>query len=444
MKCLSGLMMIAMLLVSGSGFADAHASPGGIASTGVDSDASPQTQYRVKPGDTLWKISQEYYGTPEVWGRIGKDNNVPVPTHLQPGKMLNLSPLAKATPSSFPGVVTHLTGTVWRVEQGRRQPLREGQQVRVGDLLESGSDGFVVIRFADDANVTLPSNSRVTFDKREDGQGVRVSLTNGEVESRIPPNESGVQHFDIVTPMGNLGVRGTHFRTAYHDAAATTNGSVSGTTTTVLEGLVDASFRSGQADVAAGQGAWARAGQFGVVKLLPSPRLQSSSEGLGGSLELVLREVPGATLYRVQLATDADFYRVIRDIRSATPRLEFSGLDEGVYYLRLMAIDDKGVEGLPGRQTLVYQPVGAQVVYRQGEWIFHWNSLPRTNYRLQLSVTEDFSAPLVDKQMQSSKGAHVRHLPDGDYYWRVMVLQADEDTSHLLGSGRLNVEARNQ
>ncbi|MGO2132421.1 MAG: FecR domain-containing protein [Halomonas sp.] len=435
MRIFSGLMLITLLVVSGNVF-----SANSSVDKSMDDGSGAAKLYQVQPGDTLWDISERYYGTPDVWRKLSTDNDVPVPIHLQPGEMLSLSPLE----SSFPGVVTHLTGAVWRVEQGQRVPLREGEQVQAGDFLESSSDGFVAINFADGATVTLPSNTRVTLDKRKSGQGVRVTLVDGEVESRIPRNESGDPHFDVVTPTGNLGVRGTHFRAAYRDDAVTTSGSVAGTTTSVLEGLVDASFSSGQAGVAAGQGAWADGGQFGVVQLLPPPRLQSSTEGLGGSLELMLGYVPGAALYRAQLATDADFYRVVQDVSSDSRQLEFSGLEEGLYHLRLMAVDNKDIEGLPGLEVLFYRPVGAHVEYRQGEWIFHWSSLPRVSYRLQLSVTEDFSAPLVDKQMQSSQGAHVRNLPDGDYYWRVLVSQADEATSQLVGSGRLNAEARNQ
>lgn len=434
MKYFSGFLITALSLslVSPDSFADVYSN------TAVDVEPDAPALYRVQPGDTLWSISEAYYGTPDIWGKISKDNDVSVPVQLQPGQVLNLG----ALPSSFPGVVTDLTGAAWRIEGGQRQPLREGEQVQAGDLLESSSDGFVAIRFVDGAKISLPSNTRVILDKRDDGRGVSVSLVDGEVESRIPRSKTGVQHFDVVTPSGNLGVRGTHFRAAYHDDDATTIGSVSGTTTSVLEGRLDASLGRGRTDVAAGQGAWYRDGQLGVVKLLPSPRLASSTEGLGDSVELILGDVPGAALYRVQLATDADFYRVVQDISSNSRQLEFSGLDEGLYYLRLTAVDDKGIEGMPGLETLFYRPLSAQVEYRQGEWVFHWNSLPDVSYRLQLSVTQDFSAPLVDKQIHNSKGANVRNLPAGHYYWRVTVSQAGQGASQLVGSGRLNAAVR--
>lgn len=438
MKIFSGLVLATLLAISGNVFS-ADLSAG----KSLDDGPGAANLYQVQPGDTLWDISEKYYGTPDVWKKLSSDNDVPVPIHLQPGKVLNLSALEKAVLSSFPGVVTHLTGTVWRIEQGQRQPLREGQQVQVGNLVESAAGGFVVIRFADGANVTVPSNTRVVFNKKADGQGVSVELAGGEVEAKIPPSETGVKHFEVVTPTGNLGVRGTHFRAAYHDAMKTSD-SVAGSTTSVLEGLVDASFSSGQADVAAGQGAWEQGGQFGVVTLLTSPRLQSSREGLNDTLELVLSEVVGASKYRVQLATDADFYRVVRDSSTTTRELDFSGLDEGLYHLRLTAIDDQGVEGVPGKELMFYHPVGAQVSYRQGEWIFNWNSRPRSSYRLELSASENFSTPIVDKEMSSSKGAYVRNLPEGDYFWRLSVSHDDEEASHVVGSGKLNAEARHQ
>ncbi|WP_035572969.1 FecR domain-containing protein [Halomonas halocynthiae] len=435
MKTFSGLVLAALLMVSASSVADVNSSVGDAGSPGL---------YRVKPGDTLWDISEEYYGTPDVWGKISKENNVPVPIHLQPGKVLNLDALMPPVPESFPGIVTHLTGAVWHVEQGRqRQPLAMGDDVQVGSLLETSFDGFVAVAFADGARITLPSRTRVTLEKREDGRGVSVMLAEGRVESRIPRTESGKPHFDVVTPTGNLGVRGTHFRVAYNDATAT-YGEITGTTVSVLEGLVDASFNVGQTGVAAGQGAWESEGEFGVVELLPSPRLHSSSEGLNDSLELMLSQVPKAELYRVKLATDADFFNVVQDVSSPNHQLEISGLDEGLYYLHLTAIDSNGVEGMPSVEMLYYHPVGAQVSYRQGEWIFNWNSRPRSSYRLELSASSDFSHLIVDREMTSSKGAYVRNLPEGDYFWRLSVSHDDEEASHVVGTGQLNAEARSQ
>lgn len=448
MKNLTGFLMTALLVVSVNGFADVYSS------TVVDDEADAPTLYQVKPGDTLWDISEAYYGTPDVWGKISKDNDVPVPVLLQPGKVLNLDELMKPVPSSFPGVVTHLTGPVWRVTDGQRQPLARGEQLQVGAMLESGVDGFVAVEFADGASITLPSNTRVTLEARGDGAGVSVELADGEVESRIPRSQTGAPNFDVVTPTGNLGVRGTHFRVAYSDSAATTvsadsdvvgtDGDLVGTTTSVLEGLVDASFRAGRTNVAAGQGVWARDGKFAVVSLLPAPRLESSSEALNDTLTLMLSEVAGAKKYRVQLATDADFYRVVRDSSTTTRELDFLGLDEGLYHLRLTAIDNQGIEGVPGKEMMFYHPVGAQVSYRQGEWIFNWNSRPRSSYRLELSASEDFRNPIVDREMSGSKGAFVRNLPAGEYFWRLTVSHEDEGSSHLVGSGKLNDEARRQ
>lgn len=417
--------LLASLLASGAVYAEGE---GG----------SP-VQHRVAPGETLWEIAEHYYGDADAWVRIGRANDIGVPIHLQPGTLLDIDPVP-----SFPGIVEHVTGGVWRVAQRGREALCQGDRLRAGESLATDADGFVTLRFGDGARIVLPSNTRVTLRKPEEGQGVSVSLDEGGVESRVPKNPARMQGFDVTTPTGSLGVRGTHFRAAYRDDASTTS---------VLEGLVDAELGGQQADVGAGRGAWGSAeGGFGVVDLLPAPRVQSP--GLGGadgavdgqdesdSLRLALSEVRGASQYRAQLATDPDFLNVVRDARTSGRCLAFSGLSAGFYHARLTAISDKGVEGLPGHELVFHRPAAAHVEYRGGEWLFRWDPQPGARYRLQLAASEDFSGLLIERGLEDAAGARIASLPEGEYYWRLMVTPAGADSSHIVGLGRLNAAAR--
>lgn len=410
-------MASALLLLAGGVYAD----------QGGDSSL----EYLVRPGDTLWDIAEKYYGDPETWPSIGDANSVTIPKHLQPGAVLKVTPQ-----QSFPGRVEHLTGNVWLLGDTPRRALSIGDLVSVGTLLEVDSGAFLTLQFGDGARIVLPSNTRVRLDEGEGGLGVEVALLEGGVESRVPKNRASMQRFNVVTPSGNLGVRGTHFRVAYRNDASTT--------TSVLEGVVDASFGTHQADLNAGRGVWASSdGGFNVVDLLPPPGLLSSGAGEGDALELALTSVAGASNYRAQLATDPDFLNIVRDETSVDGNFRFQALDGGFYHVRLTARDSHNIESLSQRELLFHRPAGVGVEYHQGEWIFHWDRHPRASYQLQLSTDPDFTSLIVDQSLQDATGSRISRLEPHTYYWRLLVAPEGAGSSHLAGSGKLNAEARN-
>ena len=46
--------------------------------------------YTVRPGDTLFKIAQQYYGEGKLWGIISAANGKLLPESLQPGQVLTI------------------------------------------------------------------------------------------------------------------------------------------------------------------------------------------------------------------------------------------------------------------------------------------------------------------------------------------------------------------
>jgi nucleoid-associated protein YgaU len=53
----------------------------------------PVTRYTVRPGDTLWSISLQWYGTGQDWGRIWAASRTvigPDPGRLYPGEQLTI------------------------------------------------------------------------------------------------------------------------------------------------------------------------------------------------------------------------------------------------------------------------------------------------------------------------------------------------------------------
>ena len=48
------------------------------------------TEYVVQPGDTLWKIANQFYGTGSKWTIIWEENRdqIPNPDQIKPGQVI--------------------------------------------------------------------------------------------------------------------------------------------------------------------------------------------------------------------------------------------------------------------------------------------------------------------------------------------------------------------
>lgn len=128
--------------------------------------------------------------------------------------LLGLSGLAQAEAI---GVIKKLAGDV-RVERaGAMQPATLGMEVHQKDLLLTGSDGSVGLRFRDDSRMSAGPNSRLALDEfrfdedTDEGyfnasflEGV-FSVVAGKLTKKNP------DALKVRTPSAVLAVRGTEF-----------------------------------------------------------------------------------------------------------------------------------------------------------------------------------------------------------------------------------------
>lgn len=391
----SGLLGVglAAILASATVQADGHAAP---------------ERYRVKPGDTLWEITERYRGAAEEWPIIGDTNRVTEPRHIQPGDVLVLPPLPELTAE-----VRHRQGAAWLIREAEeRVSLREDMIVAPGDAVETGPQAFVSLHLPHDEDVVLPSNTRVVL-KRQDRRNARLYLERGELEARVPAQRDHQEVLNVDTPTGIIGVRGTHFRVAHAN---------DGTRVSTWEGEVALGHAESTSSVPSGQGAFSREGAATrVTSLLPAPRVGNSEFSVDQPLRIEVSAVSGAETYRVQLARDPHFQTLFRDKRADSRTIAFDSLPQGFYYVRSSAFDALGIEGRHDSRLILHRPVEVKVESNGNGYTFRWSDIPRLSYRLQLSEDARFHDPFMDRPFEESQGVTLRNLPTDDFFWRLQV-----------------------
>ena len=243
-----------------------------------------------------------------------------------------------------------------------------------GKTLETGAEGSAVLELADRSRIKLAPSSLaevVASRRHAGGAGVdsAASPSTGPFSGALRLIRGSLEVFatkvlrakplEVTTPTAVVGVRGTQYRVGFDEEANRS------TRSEVIEGQVrfdagsaDAAARAGAAtgaDVAAGFGAAvdASAAPPTVVKLPAAPDLSSAPERF--ERPIVRFALAAETLpLRVQIASDADFDKIVRDFRVAPgAELRVACLDDGPWHLRARRIGAQGIEGLDAVRPFV-------------------------------------------------------------------------------------------
>lgn len=274
----------------------------------------------------------------------------------------------------LPATVEHLTGEAWKLDaKGREVLLQEGMSIDEKEGVRTSPSAFVSLSLGDGSRVVLPSSSQVTLQLNNQYAIPQVVLEQGQIESYVIKRTSDHDRFQIVTPVGVLGVRGTHFRVRNDDQQSLVevlNGQVA---VNREEGAPQPAPRRtrqrpvdkpagpvpGEVQVMARQGLRIqKQGELKPVELLAAPRLlgQAGQTGALPVWQLILQPLPGASRYRAQVATDKDFLNIKQEQFSSTPQVNFTGLQAFFYHVRLSAFDEHGLEGETGVYDIFYYP----------------------------------------------------------------------------------------
>jgi hypothetical protein len=394
--------------------------------------------YTVRPGDTIWGLTEKHTTSVLHWKRIQRLNNYPdQPARgILPGTRLKF-PIDILKHQPVKAQIKLLQGTA-RVSRanGDEVAASAGIQLQSGDRLLVDAGSNVTVLFADGSELLVLEGSEIIFDTLsaygETGMvDTRVRLQGGQVDTRVKPSRGGGSRYEIITPAAVAAVRGTDFR-----VSADTDAPVA--RSEVLEGTVEVSGSGTARKVPAGFGVLAKIGEPPAKPkpLLPPPDLSPQAAVLEYlPLQFDWTGVDQARAYRFQVAGNTSFDSLLVNATSEGTRGYFPDLPNGEYALRVRAIDHDGLEGINAvrRFTVAAHPqppvlIGLRdnVIVRTDTPEFGW-SRPEDiqHYRLQVASDQAFGKLVVDESAhRSERFTPQTGLVPGRYYWRVASIDA--------------------
>jgi hypothetical protein len=252
-------------------------------------------------------------------------------------------------------------------------------------------------------------------------------LDEGRSAIQATPNPNPNARFEVRTPVSISAVRGTEFRVAATEGRARTE---------VLKGAVGVGLGDAPPagpPVSAGFGVTVTPGIGGVgapVALLPAPRLDESGQNqTDRTVRFAVQPQAGAAGYRLLLSRDAGFVDLFAEATQAGFSADFGPLDDGIYFVRVTALDAAGLEGAPAdysfdRDLDVLEPGAppvAEVSGKHRRFLFRWSAAGGgvRSFRFQLFAGTEPTAPIVDQPGLVEPQLTLTDLPPGLYSWRV-------------------------
>ncbi|MDO6593069.1 FecR domain-containing protein [Neptuniibacter sp. 1_MG-2023] len=394
--------------------------------------------YSVVQGDTLSEFSEKHLYKTSYWKQLQKINNIADPKRIPENTKLRI-PIdwIKSQPASAQ-VIKFEGDVVTQSKEGTdSQQVSVGQQLNLGDHLETYSQSSALIRFADGSEILVLQNSKIDFNHMtkygETGMvDSRVRLISGDIESHAATQKGSASRFEIHTPAAISAVRGTRFRTSY--TAADTSSTIE-----VLEGGVAVKGAKTTRLVRAGYGTHVVKNKAPLKpkKLLPAPQLLAYPqpiETIGSQIRW--EAIEGAQRYRFIIAESNEFSTVLWDSDSERNAISLPDLSDDTYFLQLRAVDKYGIEGIERVQTFTLnahpQPPfpmapNNKATIRGEAPVLEWTqSSEAVSYRLQIASDQQFSNILLDRpSLTSNQFTASELLPTNTYYWRVASLAGD-------------------
>jgi hypothetical protein len=422
-----------------------------VAAASQASADEPNITFTVAAGDTLIGLSNTVFTSPAAWKEIAALNRLRNPNRISPGQVL-IVPQRLLRWQAIPVALLSSSGDV----QVNDAPLAAGGApvtLAEGQTLRTGEAGSAVIEMVDGSRFKLPPsslaeivNSRRYAAGGAPGTAPDNSPSTGLFSGVLRVLRGSVEVFaskvqrarplEVTTPTAVVGVRGTHYRVSYDEAAN------QATRTEVLEGKVraDTADATVGADVAYAFGAKldAEAKPPAVVALLSAPKL----DGIAPRFERPLVRFntdAGDGALRVQVAADAAFDSVVSDQRVAGgDEVRLAGLPDGDWHLRARRVDALGIEGFDAMRGFVLKarpepPASraprANAKQPAGTVEFAWSeNLEAQSYRLQVAHDAGFQTLLIDRS-GIAQPTLTADLPGvGIYFWRLASVRGDSDS----------------
>ncbi len=322
-----------------------------MAQTTLPSASEPALAYTVRAGDKLIRLSTQLLKQPSDWAEVARFNQLANPDALRPGqKILVPVRLMKSAPAS--GRIVSVSGDV----KLGAATAQAGSALPEGARLQTGANSSALIELADGSRITLLPNTLAElatsrgYAMRGTGSGVTtwfsglMRLAQGSLDLAASKLANRATPLQIQTPTSLVGVRGTQFRVAYDDPAT------QNARTEVIEGLVQADnpAQGSGAALEKGKGAVLNPAikDIKVVDLLAAPDLSATPATIfKPRARWVMPVLDGAAAFRVQVASDAAFGQIVRDLVVKGGAADLADLPDGNWFARIRGIDADGIEG---------------------------------------------------------------------------------------------------
>lgn len=435
MRTIIANLGLALLLASGWG----SAWPAPPANSPPSITIAPASiTYITRAGDTLSSIALQLTNKLENWivigkvNHIGTDTNIPIGTAIViPANLLPDEPSEAKVVALSGNIAAHNSdGTPITISLGAK--LTEGMQI------DTGNNSFLTLSLPDASRISVPSNSRIKLSKLRMARYTKsprteINLLRGRVESQVSPLEQNKGRFEVHTPLGVAGVRGTNFRVGITDK---------GTANEVISGNVEVGQpgKPSPLTLHAGQGNIIDAKSVGkAIDLLPAPKLAENPTLIeASSAQISLTPVAGAKAYHVQVSSDAEGQNIFSETQSSANKFAIPGVRAGNYFARISSIDQHGLEGTARIQAISLKPQTAasatMINLQSPPYVSHSDAKHVTlrwvadesakKFRVQVAHDAGFTWLLFTANTTTPE-ATLRRPPFGTYYARVQSISAD-------------------
>lgn len=398
---------------------------------------SQEWEYTIQPGDNLWNLSKKHLVSVRYWEQLLELNGIKDPRNIPPGSTIRI-PLAWLKAGSSIGRVVELVGEATIVSHlgGEVLPAGKGMFLWENDTLRTGAGSNATLEFADGSKLLVQENSELKMENLmrygETGMAeTQIRLQSGRVHNKVTPAAGPGSRFEISTPSAIAAVRGTEYRLSAEETeesrAEVVRGEIgvdsAGTSRIIPQGFGTITFMDRK--------------PLEPVKLLDPPDLTELPSTITTvPFPLQLKPVAGAARYRLQIAENEEFDALLFDATFPSANLWGPDLPDGMYYLRVHAIDSLKLEGLDSVHpfTLDAHPVppmpikpADDEVLGEAKPVFQWSEPENVSeYGFQLARDDRFNRILLDEQRYGkTMFTPDREIEPGLYYWRVASIDRD-------------------
>lgn len=330
----------------------------------------PSMDYTVKAQDKLIILSGQLLTQPSDWTEVARVNALKNPNLIHPGQVLQI-PLRLMSARMASAQLVSTQGDV----QIAGQAATGTSSVSEGSEIQTGANSSAVLQLADGSRVTLLPNTLAALASSRHYAGRDASasgstgwfsglirLSQGALQTLASKNQARATPLQIQTPTALVGVRGTEFRVAHGQVGQPLS------RTEVLTGAVRADNRP-QADSSATIHAELAAGQGALIDPT-QPVIRVQNLPLAPDLSSVATDIlkpealwqlpplrPGSAAYRVQIASDAAFHKILHDLLLPNADATLPMLPNGRWFARVREVLPNGLEGYDSvREVQVVQP----------------------------------------------------------------------------------------